>query len=316
MPNQINLFPSELVFYKMFESKIISAEGLKKFKNFVEESYRGIDKQKKEFEDVVSTLKFGKLNEKSRKWAIKVLKGLRVVGVDGSQIKPLREFGIPIGAVQVAAYSVDHGFGKWNVNYLSKILKLEENVDVVRYSMEMYMLKKKMDGKSYLFYDGSFSPSFAKELNPKICKIYLESARKVLKNSEETKTPVFGYTDRSYAKDIAKSFGLDVYDTFLLEGMDFASYTEPMESGNLCYSYVKFSPSLPSRIEFPCWMLKKFNSFIKIVFAECLLGSTFAYPFVLERAHKYAVISEKERRTIVEMIKKAKISFKWISKLR
>ncbi len=299
----------------MLESKLVSSEGIELFKNFVEEVYKKVEEQKKVFEDVLSAIKVKKFKA-NRRWALKVLRGVKVVGVDGSQITPLREFGIPAGAVQVASYVVEHGLGRWEVRYVSKLVKLEENIDAVRYSMEMQSILKNMDSKSYVFYDGSFSPSFAKELKPEIGRRYVESARKALKKSEETKTPLFGYTDRSYAKDIAKKCGIDVYDSFLLSGMEYMSYTEPLRSGELCYCYAKFSPSLPSRIEFPCWMEKNFDSMLKVVCAECLLGSTLAYPFVLERAHKYAVISERERRAIVESIGHSNLSFKWIAKRR
>ncbi len=296
---------------KTFEDRLTSPKGLNEFRKYISEFSEEIEKVRKKCEDVLSTIKVKRVKAGRRKWAIKVLDGVTAVGVDGSQVKPLREFGIPAGAVQVAAYVVKHGTGEWNVSYSSGIVKLEDNVDATRYEMEMLCLTEQMDGKSCLFYDGSLSPSFAREMSKSLKARYERSARKAVERSEETKTPLFGYTDRSYAKDIAK----DIYDSFLLSGMEIMSYTEPLEGDGVWYSYVRFSPSLPSRVEMPEWVARRFNRFAEVVCAECLLGSTYAYPFVLERAHRYAVIGEKERRMIAEILGGISLSFKWVSKL-
>ena len=53
-------------------------------------------------------------------WHLNILNGKRIVGVDGSQLRHLREFGIPFGAVQVAKFSVVHGEGDYDIRFKSK----------------------------------------------------------------------------------------------------------------------------------------------------------------------------------------------------
>jgi len=53
---------------------------------------------------------------------------------------------------------------------------------------------------------------------------------------------------------------------------------------------------------------------MRLVAAECMLGSTKNYPYVLERAHRYAVIREAEREVIGRMFSRGNVSLKWISK--
>ena len=300
-----------------FESRLSSPDGVAKFRNFVKEFESELMEKKNVCSDILSTIKLKKLNvcDGRRRWAIRVLKGISAVGVDGSQIQPLREFGIPAGAVQVAAFKVEHGSGNWDVSYTSRIVRLEENVDATRYALEMDVLRRNADGRSYLFYDGSFTPTFVREMAREIRSRYEKAAMDTVKKCSETETPLFGYTDRSYSRDIAKAHGVNIYDSFILSEMDVMSYTEPFCSGEICYCYVRFSPSLPSRVEFPEWMRRKFDQFIRVLCAECMLGSTFSYPYVLERAHSYAAVSERERRLIVEAVGGISLSFKWVSKL-
>ncbi|RUM34800.1 MAG: hypothetical protein DSY33_01180 [Archaeoglobus sp.] len=300
-----------------FGDKVVSQEGILKFKMFVKDFKRELEEKKRICNDILSSINIKKIKtgKNKKKWAIKVLDGITAIGVDGSQIQPLREFGIPAGAVQVASFRVEHGKGLWNVRYTSKIVRLEENIDATRYALEMSSLCSNMDGKSYLFYDGGLSPTFAREMSREVGEKYERAAVNAVKRSEMTKTPFIGYIDRSYAKDVARAYGIELYDSFILAEMEVMSYTEPFQSGNICYSYVRFSPSLPSRVEFPAWMKKEFDRFVEVVCAECMLGSTYSYPYVLERAHSYAVITENEKKAILEAVGGISLSFKWISKL-
>ena len=252
---------------------------------------------------------------------LRVLKGVRVVGVDGSEFSPLRELGIPIGAVQTARIEVRHGTGEYMAEVFSDFVSIEENLNLNRFLMEVELLMQSMDGEGYLFYDGSLLLSFVSELNDRIGKEYVRAMRELIKESERTSTPLIGYIDRSYAKDLVKSAGISGFDAALLRDiMPVMSYTLPVRcQGNLGYedsisfSYLRIA-GMPSRIEFPAWMESEIEKIAEVVVAEARIGSTGSYPYILERAHRYAAITAREKNALMKVIKSSGVSFKWVSK--
>ncbi|AEA46704.1 DNA double-strand break repair nuclease NurA [Archaeoglobus veneficus] len=293
-----------------------------KFRQFVDSYCSELDEVRKRAMPKLSDIEFFEL-ETGGKWYLDVLRGRRVVGVDGSQIMPLKEVGIPVGAVQVAKVFVVHGKGDHDVDYYSEFVPMEGNVDLKRFQMEAEVLMEEMDGRSWLFFDGSFIPTFSAELSEDLKKKYLNAMLTLVRKSEETRTPLIGYVDRSYAKDLARTLGFDVYDTFLLSEMKPMTYTAPLLSprrdvGDICYAYMRITPSLPVRIEYPAWMKDEglHHEVIRVVAAECMLGSTRGYPYILERAHARAVISNEERMYFMKVIGSRGVSFKWMSKVR
>ncbi len=286
-------------------------ENIDKFREMLERYNEEIERKKRNAEHkVLNVIKIERL-ETSGKWFLRALKGRRVVGVDGSQMSPLKEFGIPIGVVQVAKIWVVHGNGEFGKRFRTTFVGLDENLDLVRFKSELEMLMEDMDGKSWLFFDGSFTPYVADQ---NVKEEITESVSEIMRRSEETGTPLVGYVDRSFSKDLAKSLGLDVYDTYLLSDvMDVFSYTQPLGRG-ICYSYLMVNPSMPVRIEFPEWMKDMHEEVVKVVFAECILGKTRGYPYILERAHHYSCIDAKARASFMKAIKSRGISFKWMSK--
>ncbi len=294
-----------------FDGSLI--ENIGRFKDFLRSYNEEIERKKRSVEHrILSSLRIDRI-EIGNRWHLKVLNGKRVVGVDGSQIAPLRELGIPIGVIQVAKIWVIHGKGEYGKNYRTTFIRLEENLDLRRFQLELEMLKEEMDGKSWLFFDGSLMPY---SVDPSIRDKYEEKISEVLKLSEETETPLIGYIDKSFSKDIARKFGLDIYDSFLLSDvMDMFSYTLPFGE-DVCYAYLMVNPSMPVRVEYPNWMKDMHEEIVKIVFAECLLGKTRGYPYILERAHHYSCIDAKARASFMKSVRSHGISFKWISKIR
>lgn len=252
---------------------------------------------------------------------LSILNGVKVVGVDGSEFSPLRELGIPIGAAQAARIEVRHGTGDYRAEVFSDFFLLEENLNLKRFQMEVELLMDSMDGESYLFYDGSLLLSFVSELNFRIGKEYISAMKELIRESERTSTPLIGYIDRSYAKDLAKSSGFSGFDAALLRDvMPVMSYTLPVRclknlgyEDSISFSYLKIA-GMPSRIEFPSWMEDDIGEIVRIVMAEARIGSTGSYPYILERAHRYAAITSKEKNAMMRAIKSSGVSFKWISK--
>jgi len=306
-----------------FEGSLMSQ--IKKFKELVDQYHSELEELKKAVKEKLSRIPISRIEAKE-KWYLDVLNGKKVVGVDGSQITPLKEIGIPLGAVQVAKVVIIHGAGKSDVKYYSAFVPMEENVDLTRFRMEVETLMEEMDGNGWLFFDGSFILSFTKELNKRLMDEYLRSITALLKKSRETQTPIIGYVDRSYAKDLAKDLGLEqIYDAYLLsDRMNLMEYTPPFRcrrddveiDEEVSYVYIRVSPSLPVRIEYPSWMEKMHDEVVRVVAAECMLGSTRGYPYILERAHSYSTIGGKEKMNFIKAVGSHSVSFKWMSKLR
>jgi hypothetical protein len=299
---------------KVLNSRIIESAHL-----FLDHMKRE-ESRKVEVQDIE---KFG-LNV-DRDWEFGVLNDVRVVGVDGSQINHLREFGIPFGAVQVAKVAVLHGKARFNVDYRCKWIGLNEDASFERFKLEIQSLIEEIEmaGESYLFMDGSFVLSFTSQFRKELRDAYIESVNELLQSSEMNQTPVFGFIERSYARDLTSD--PFIHDAlFLSTHLRRFEYTEPLKcerdiSGyrsDVYFSYLKLN-AFPVRIEFPGWMADDHSKFMEIAAAECLIGSTRNYPYILERAHRYAVISEKEREAIGLFLaaKTGKqISMKYLSK--
>ncbi len=291
----------------VFEGSII--ENMDRFKELLRKYNERIIEIKKRVAGKLDKILEIKKVEMCEKWHLKVLKGKRVVGVDGSQISPFKELGIPIGLVQSALIWIKHGEGLFGKRYRTKIVEIDENIDFKRFQLETEMLLEEMNGESWLFFDGALIPYF-EGLRNDVARI----VERIVKESERTGTPVIGYIDKSFSRDIAKRMGIDLYDIYILD-MDDLSYTQPIDYRlNICFSYIKIAGT-PVRIEFPCWMREIHDDVIRVVMAECMLGKTRAYPYILERAHSYSLIDSKTRENLMKAIKSSSISFKWISKM-
>jgi len=245
--------------------------------------------------------------ETNQKWYLECLENKKVVGVDGSQINPLRELGIPVGIVQVAKVKVWHGKGEKKVEYYSMPVTIDENVNLRRFDLEIHALIEEVEQGGWLFFDGSFTAPEVKDN---------KDVERLFKLSKKHSTPIIGYVDKSFSKDLATKFGLNTYDTFLLKNMDVFEYTKPFTTNNLNFAYVKLNPTLPARIEYPSWMAEMHDEIVRLVAAECQLGVTKGFPYILERAHKHSIIEQRDRIKFMRAIKSYSVSFKWMAKMK
>ncbi|AKG91699.1 NurA domain [Geoglobus ahangari] len=248
----------------------------------------------------------------SRSDEFEILDGLRVLGVDGSQIAPLKDFGIPFGGVQSAGILVHHGSGRYDVRFRSRLIS-DTNLEFERFRLEIEMVKENLGEVDYAFYDGSLGAPYMYELNEALKRAYRMEIDELLRLSERLGVPVIGYVDRSYMKDLR----MGVYDTYVLsDHLSLYEYTSPIQTGSpMLAVYFRPNPSLPVRVEIPAWCEEMVDEIMEVVYAECRLGSTSGYPYILERAHKNARISEKEKKAFVSVLKSAGISFKYMSKV-
>ena len=240
------------------------------------------------------------------------LRGLKVAGVDGSQISPLKDFGLPFGGVQAARLVVEHGKGKYDLKYKSGIAH-ESNLELERFKLEVEMLKEVMSEDVYAFYDGSFSFFFASEMSEKLRRAYLKEFEELIKLSEENETPVIAYVDRSYSRELFQN----TYDSYILRSyLSMFEFVEPIKRGSLLITYFKVNPTFPAKIEMPTWLEDRIEEVLKVILAECLISSTSGYPYILERVHKYATISEREKEEFVKAVGAKILSYKFVSKLK
>lgn len=260
----------------------------------------------KDFEITLTKKKVRRTDE------FEILHGVRVLGVDGSQIAPLRDFGIPFGGVQAAGIVVHHGKGKFDVSFRSRIVS-ETNLELERFKLEVEMIRNNLERVDYAFYDGSLGALYTSELSEALKKAYQKEIDDLIRLSEKLETPVIGYVDRSYTRDL----GLSIYDSYALSDyLSLYEYTQTVKTRSpLLAVYFKSNPSLPARLEIPEWCEDIVDEIVEVVYAECRFGSTSGYPYILERAHKNARISEREKMAFVSLIKSYGISFKYISKV-
>jgi|GEM_PF-607520 hypothetical protein len=265
--------------------------------------------------------------------AISILEGLKICGVDGSQIEPSKDFGVPVGAIQTVGLEVHHGKGEFRKHVEFSITSSDVNISLERFKAECEMMMNLMDGDRYIFYDGSFVLSFTKELASEIREDYINSVCEVLEKSETTSTPVIGVVDVSKARDVVVMLetlrGVElqgIYDTSLfMEFLEPGMATQPFiclrdiikyyrKTSEICFQYINMDGNIV-RIEYPVWLLEDEWKLVEVVISECRLGSSGAYPYVLERSHAEAVISQKERFEFYRLIGMKGVSRKWISKV-
>ena len=163
-------------------------------------------------------------HQEARAWALEVLGGVTTVAIDGSQITPQREYGIPVGAVQVGWFQNPHSAdGRYVKDLRFEALAPDElaaeddagssfpnlRVNLRRFELECETLIACMERlrddatRTLCFFDGSLVISFAAQMRPEYRQAYVRAIRGLLDASEATRVPLVGYIDTSYAKDLA-----------------------------------------------------------------------------------------------------------------
>jgi hypothetical protein len=174
------------------------------------------------------------------------------------------------------------------------------------------------------FFDGSLVVSFALTMPSPYRERYIAAAVSLLKTSEQTRVPLIGYIDTSYARDMITMLRrLDatqqqpvlretkkVHDALLWQGrLQWGDRTPAMicERGDILESYGEYRDSIafcylqttsqrpPARLEFPRWMID--DGILEPVFdavrAEVIAGS--GYPYAIETADAVSVITMQDR---------------------
>ncbi|RLT32435.1 MAG: NurA domain-containing protein [Chloroflexi bacterium] len=309
-------------------------------------------------------LAFGKEwnnHQEARAWAYEILRNRPVIAVDGSQITPTKDFSMPVGAVQVGWFVNEHrpaapgaqnyvkdvqfevlapdelgdeddsdaegGFPNWRVNQQRFVLECAKLCDL----MEEYSDRPEAE-RPLCFFDGSFVISFAGQLRENRAKVYIEAVDRLLHCSRKTRTPLVGFVDSSYSRDVvtlvnllyakaqisrsgdASLFGRiltawgDRSPLFLCArrdslNLDPKRLTKAPFYKEVAFTYINLvNDRAPARLEMPRWILDagRAEEVIDRVRAESVVGV--GYPYAIETADALAVISQQDRERFYRIL--------------
>ena len=166
-----------------------------------------------------------KNHEEARQWAHEALLHHTIFAADGSQILPVKDFSIPVAAIQVAWFLNGHTpDGNYEKSATFEVLapeelKIEYNgdrniseqaVNLKRFELEIATLcglmerlsKQKPEKLPLALFDSSLVISFADRLQGEQRDHYVALVLRLLRCSKETGVPLIGYVDTSYSKDL------------------------------------------------------------------------------------------------------------------
>ncbi|MCY3900840.1 MAG: DNA double-strand break repair nuclease NurA [Caldilineaceae bacterium] len=289
--------------------------------------------------------------EQARHWALETLEGRPALAVDGSQIIPTTDYAPPVGAVQIGWFFNDRctatngdAAGRYEKDIAFEVLAPDElldsggddgvfpnwRVNQERFIRECAKLcefmercaERPFERRPVCFLDGSLIISFAGQLRTGREHGYIQAVQALLACSERTRTPLVGYVDNTYSRDLvtllARLHGLvapaQINDAYLLrETLSSWGDRSPFwicarpdrlsDAGRadfykqVCFCLARVSmENLPARLEIPRWLLEsgRADEVVALVLAEAVVGS--GYPYVLEAADVTAVIQQQDRQ--------------------
>ena len=289
--------------------------------------------------------------EQARHWALETLAGRPALAVDGSQIIPTTDYSPPVGAVQIGWFFNDRctatdgdAGGRYEKDIAFEVLAPDElldsggddgvfpnwRVNQERFIRECAKLcefmercaERPFERRPVCFLDGSLIISFAGQLRAGREHGYIQAVQELLACSERTRTPLVGYVDNTYSRDLvtllARLHGLvapaQINDAYLLrETLSSWGDRSPFwicarpdrlsDAGRadfykqVCFCLARVSmENPPARLEIPRWLLEsgRADEVVALVLAEAVVGS--GYPYVLEAADVTAVIQQQDRQ--------------------
>ena len=296
-------------------------------------------------------------HEESRAWAVDALLDRATFAADGSQILPGREVSMPVAAVQVAWFENPHARGgegyrkEWDFRLVTPRELAETGggpataADIVglrRFELELdaaraFLLRRRgWQGRGerapVAFFDGTLLLSTARlrgeTLN--LPNSYIKALVETVKLSRDTRVPLVGYIDQSYARDLVRLLdvlaagregGAAVFDSQLFgadagDGPLFSNWgdrtvfchclreglTEAFtgEDGRPLVGFVYLQTTAPggppARLDIPSWVEREaglLEDVLDAVRGECVVGN--GYPYALETADEAAVVTARDR---------------------
>jgi hypothetical protein len=163
----------------------------------------------------------------AREWALERIRGVRTVAVDGSEIKPTKDYSLPVAAVQIAWFENPHdetqryvkdvefqivnpdeltqeggdGFGL--ADQTLALRRFQGEVRVLIERIRTIAAKGWSGPTPVAFFDGSLVVSFAAAMLERIGGKYIAAIGELLDASETAGIPLVGFIDTSLAKDVS-----------------------------------------------------------------------------------------------------------------
>ncbi|HZH34228.1 MAG TPA: DNA double-strand break repair nuclease NurA [Pyrinomonadaceae bacterium] len=313
-----------------------------------------------------------KSHEEARSWALEILKNRTTFAADASQILPGREISLPVAAIQVGTFENSHtetGDYKKQARFTvippnelldsdeleEKPVSAESIVGLRRFQAEAEAVKTFLRNRKgwrergermpLAFFDGTLLISIAMPRTSLQTRFVAEMVE-LVRVSEETRVPVVGFVDQSYARDLislldalSTSFGRYVRepnrtlnDSRLLNVESLKSWGDrtpffycrrhglsDFYGETVGFVYLKTSgDGVPARLDVPSWIYEG-NLLAEVldgVRAECVIG--LGYPYALETADATAVISGRDRemflRALQDFAARENLNFRVASK--
>lgn len=299
-------------------------------------------------------------HEEARRWAFDILNKRTTFAADGSQLFVEREVSLPVAAIQIGWFENPHddavGYEK-NARFFvlspEDLLKDQEEpvipetrVGQKRFEAEVekakeFLIKKKGwqergERMPLAFFDGTLLISFALPRTD-LQESFIKTMVGLAKLSRETRVPLVGYVDRSYARDLLGLLdALDGVRNANKRTVDDASMLHATVSeaaptlkswGDrtvFCYSkrrglnafidentgrsivgfcYLQTtSDNPPARLDLPAWIYEEnlLDEVLDAIRAECVIG--LGYPYALETADQTAVIHLRDREVFLQAL--------------
>lgn len=301
-------------------------------------------------------------HEEARVWAGNVLKNRTTFAADASQILPGRDISLPVAAIQIGWFENPHSdtlpYEK-NAEFIilspEKLLETdggqqpmnpETRVGEMRFHAEVARVGEFLTAKKgwrergerlpVAFFDGTLLVSFSLP-QTQLQESFLEAVVNLVKLSRETRVPLVGYVDRSYARDLLNM--LDAFDgkntsekQTLFDATVLHSATPEIiqtlkfwgDRTVFCYSNRKglnqfvdrqtgksivgfvylqtTSDAAPARLDVPAWIYEEnlLDEVLDTIRAECVVG--LGYPYALETADATAVITVRDREVFLKAL--------------
>lgn len=316
-------------------------------------------------------------HEEARQWANAILKDRTTFAADASQLLPGREISLPVAVIQAAWFENNHRGNDYIKDVAIEIISpeelLEEHegrvnaenvVSLRRFRLEIKTLTKFLERKRgwqergertpVAFFDGTILLSISQPQTD-LQGLYVDTMVQLVRLSEETKIPLVGFIDQSYAKDLITMLDTStktpksersrsLYDAQLLHETgeqklwgDRTTFFYCKRKGlNEFFHDAEGKPLVgfiylqttgegtPSRLDVPSWIYEEglLDEVVDVVRAECVIG--LGYPYAIETADQTAVIKVQDRErffsAMQEFANKSGLGFrvsrKAISKMR
>jgi hypothetical protein len=298
-------------------------------------------------------------HEEARAWALDVLAERVTFAADGSQLTPGRDISLPIAVVQVAwfenPHARDHSYEKQARSEIvspeellegaDERIKADTIVDLHRFRLEIaetarFLEKKRgwqdrQERTPVALLDGTLLISIALP-KTRIQDAYVDALKGLVNLSRETRVPIVGFIDQSYARDLVRLLDvlkgregegaraeLSITDAQFLHA-EIADSPPILEHWGarttFCYSvregfeddnkqpligctYLQTtSEGPPARLDVPAWVYEAglLDDVIDAVRAECIVG--LGYPYAIEAADAAAVITARDRAEFLRVI--------------